>query len=80
MDLISACDRRKMDEPKNHPIFLILLAVVALGTVPFLFVGSDPTFLFGIPLWLWSSILFTVALSAVTAFGIMFFWKDRDLD
>ena len=80
MNRLSACDSRKMDEPRNHPVFLILLAVAALGAVPFLFVGSDPAYLFGIPLWLWSSILFTAALSGVTAFGILFYWKDRDLD
>ena len=68
------------DEPRRHRFFLIVLALVILGTVPFLFVGRTPALMLGLPLWLWSSIVFTVALSTVTAWGIVRYWKDEDFD
>ncbi len=68
------------DEPRRHPVFLILLALAALGTVPVLFVGREPVSWLGLPLWLWSSIAFTLALSALTAWGILRLWKDDELD
>ena len=58
------------DEPRRHPLYMLLLALCALGTVPFLFVGSDAVWLMGLPLWLWSSIAFTVGLSALIVWGI----------
>lgn len=68
------------DEPRKHPVFLVLLAIAALGTVPILFVGREPQQWLGIPVWLWSSIGFTWALSALTAWGLLRYWKDDELD
>lgn len=67
---------RSRDEPRRHPLFLLLLALAALGTIPVAFVGREAVFWLGLPVWLWSSILFTAALSGVTAWGILRFWKD----
>jgi hypothetical protein len=66
------------DEPRRHPGYLALLAIVSLGTVPVLFVGSESEGWLGLPAWLWSSMAFTLALSALTAFGILRLWKDDD--
>jgi hypothetical protein len=66
------------DEPRRHPLFLALLAVVSLGTVPVLFVGGEPALWLGLPTWLWSSMAFTLALSALTAYGILRLWRDDD--
>ena len=57
------------DEPRRHPIFMLLVAVAALGAVPFLFIGSGGELLLGLPIWLWSSIGFTIALSLLTVPG-----------
>lgn len=67
-----------MDEPRRHPLFLLLLALCALGTVPFAFVGAEATSVLGLPLWLWSSIGFTAGLSALTAWGVLRYWRDED--
>ena len=64
------------DEPRRHPVFMLLLALCALGTAPFLFIGSQPTAVLGLPVWLWSSIGFTVALSLLTAWGVLRYWRD----
>ena len=64
------------DEPRKHPVYLILLAVSILGSVPFLFVGTRTSYVFGIPVWLWSSMGFTLGLSVVTAWGISRLWRD----
>ena len=55
-----------------------LLALAAIGTVPFPFVGRQPVDWLGLPLWLWSSLAFTVALSALTAWGILRYWRDDE--
>ena len=68
------------DEPRRHPLFLVLLALAALGTAPIAFVGRPPSVWLGLPLWLWSSIGFTLALSALTAWGVLRYWKDDELD
>ena len=68
------------DEPRNHWLFLLLIAVAAVGAVPFWFVGRDTVFILGLPRWLWSSLAFAVALSAVLVWGILEYWKDDELD
>lgn len=64
------------DEPRRHPIYMWLLVVVILATSPFLFIGKSSMPVWGLPLWLWSSILFTGGLSTLTAWGIIRYWKD----
>lgn len=68
------------DEPRNHVLFLILVAVATVGAVPFWFVGRDTVFVLGLPIWLWSSLTFAVVLSAVSVWGILRLWKDDELD
>lgn len=58
----------------------IWLGLLALGTVPFPFIGSDTRFFLGFPLWLWWSASFTVALSVVTATTILRGWRDDGRD
>jgi len=66
------------DEPRRHPVFMTLLTLCALGTAPFLFIGAETRLLLGLPTWLWSSIGFTLALSALTAWGVVRYWRDDD--
>ncbi len=66
------------DEPRKHPLYLALLALTALGSVPFAFVGRTPRVVLGLPVWLWWSFGFTVALTVVTAWGILSFWRVDD--
>ena len=68
------------DEPRRHPRYLLMVAICSLGSVPFLFVEQESRDVLGFPLWLWSSLLFTACLSAVTAWGIRRFWKDGGPD
>jgi len=56
----------------------IWLAILALGTVPFPFLGSSTRFLAGFPLWLWWSAAFTVALAVATSLTILRGWRDDD--
>ena len=65
-----------MDEPRKHPIFLLLIVVAMIGSAPFLFVGRSPAVFLGLPLWLWSSLFFTVSLSVLIAWGTLRYWKD----
>ena len=68
------------DEPRRHPLYMLVLALCAFGTAPFLFIGTRPIVVLGLPLWLWSSIGLTVALSLLTAWGILRYWRDDDDD
>lgn len=68
------------DEPRAHRGFLVAVGIAVLGSVPFLFIGRSQHFVFGLPLWLWSSLVFTVALSVITMWGILRFWRDDSLD
>jgi hypothetical protein len=65
-----------VDEPRNHKGFMILLALVCVMTVPFLFVGVSASFWLGLPIWLWWSMGWTLVLSALTAWGILYYWND----
>jgi hypothetical protein len=68
------------DEPRRHPIYLLTLAATILGTVPFAFAGKGTRILLGLPVWLWWSLSFTSALSALTAWGILRYWRDDRFD
>ena len=59
---------------------MILLAVVAAGTAPFAFAGAPLRMAWGLPLWLWCSLLFTLLLAGLTVWGILRYWKDDRLD
>jgi membrane protein implicated in regulation of membrane protease activity len=67
-----------MDEPRNHPIFMLLLALAALASVPVLFVGQPLVLWWGIPLWLWWSAGATLALSLLTSWGFARYWTDGE--
>jgi hypothetical protein len=67
-----------MDEPRKHPIFMTLLAVAALASVPVLFVGQPLVLWWGVPLWLWWSAGATVALSLLTSWGFARYWQVED--
>lgn len=66
-----------MDEPRRHRGFMAVLGLLALATAPFPFIGAEPRMLLGLPLWLWWSIVMTVAFAALTSWGFGRYWKDR---
>ena len=66
------------DEPRRHRVFLLLIAAASLGAVPFPFIGRENAFVMGLPVWLWSSLGFTVALAGLTTWGLLAYWKDDD--
>ena len=66
------------DEPRRHPVYMLLLAVAALGTVPIFFVGAPAWSWLGLPVWLWSSAGFTLVLSCLIAWGVLRYWPDED--
>ena len=72
--------RPASDEPRRHPRYLALLAAAALLTAPFPFIGGPPSLWLGLPVWLWWSLGWTVALSLLTAWGILRYWRDDDLE
>lgn len=67
-----------LDQPRRHPRFLILLGLVALATVPLPFVGGELRRVWGLPLWLWWSLGFTVAMAALTSWALLSLWSDDD--
>jgi hypothetical protein len=71
-----------MNEPNPRPRRLegILIALLAIATapLPFLFFGRDVWWA-GLPVWLWWSLGFTVALSLATARMMLTSdWDDDD--
>ncbi len=68
------------DEPRAHPVYLLLVGICAVGTAPFLFIGSESPDVLGLPLWLWASVGFTLSLTALTSWGILRYWRDDEDD
>ena len=67
-----------LDEPRKHPRFLVALALIILCTAPFPFVGDEIVVVAGLPLWLWWSLGFTAAMSALTSWALLRLWRDDD--
>ncbi|MGD8863209.1 MAG: hypothetical protein PVI30_24555 [Myxococcales bacterium] len=64
-------------EPALRPWFLPLLALLTVLSVPF----HDPWGMadrvwLGLPLWVWGTLACSAALSAVTAAGALWGWRD----
>ena len=68
------------DEPRRHPWLMVLLAVTAVGAIPVAFVGAEPTYLLGLPVWLWWSLGFTIATSGLTVLAVLKYWHDDEYD
>lgn len=68
------------DEPRRHRVFLLLLVLAMIGTVPLPFVGGQPFLVFGLPAWLLWSLGFTAAMAALSTYGILYFWKDEEAE
>jgi len=64
------------DQPRRHRVFLLLLLVSIVGSVPFAFVNRPSVLWFGIPMWLWISLGFTTMLALLTVWGIIKYWRD----
>lgn len=64
------------DEPRRHHRYMWTVALVAMGTSPLPFVGSETVLVWGLPLWLWWSFLMTATLSGLTAWGMLRLWRD----
>jgi len=69
-----------IDEPRRHPWYMAALALNALAIIPLPFIGPEPSFWLGLPLWLWWSFAWTVSLSCLTAWGILRYWRDDELE
>ncbi len=59
---------------------MLSLVVAGFATVPVFFVGDSPAFWLGLPVWLWSSLGWTAVLAVLTAWGLLRYWKDDDLE
>jgi len=64
------------DGPRLPRSYLLLLGLVAIAIVPFAFIPGTTGSWLGLPLWLWSSLTFTVLLSVLVAWGILRLWRD----
>ncbi len=65
-----------IDEPRRHRRYMVCVGLVILATAPTPFIGRDTVLMMGLPLWLWWSFGFTAALSGLTAYGMLRFWRD----
>ena len=59
---------------------MVLIALAIVLSSPFLFVGTEGISILGLPGWLWWSGAATVALSLLTSFGILRYWRDDSLE
>lgn len=66
------------DEPLAHRRHQWATLTCAVGSAPFLFAGRGEILWWGIPLWVYWSFAMTVALSILTGFGILRYWRDDD--
>jgi hypothetical protein len=64
------------DEPRHHHGYMLLLAITAVCTAPFPFIGAETRFLLGLPTWLWWSLGMTSVFSFLTVWGLLRYWKD----
>ena len=67
-----------MPPARKSVLLPVLMALAALGTAPFAFVGREPFNVLGIPLWLWSSFGCTVLLAGLTSWWMLRAWPDDD--
>ena len=69
-----------MSKPRNKPSIVLpaCMALAAIGTAPFAFSSSAPSYWLGIPAWLWSSFGCTALLSFLTAFWMLRYWPEDD--
>lgn len=56
----------------------MLLALLALGTAPWPFIGGATRSLLGLPLWLWWSGGMTCLLAVATSWTILRHWESSD--
>ncbi len=71
---------KETDEPRRHPVFMTLLGLACLATVPWPFVGLEPVLWLGVPVWLWWSLGWTVVVSGLTVWGVLAYWRDDELE
>lgn len=69
--------------PKSEPLrqrwYAPLLILLILLSVPwYRQAGTIGTFIAGLPVWVWTSLVCSVGVAIVTALAILRFWKDGD--
>ena len=66
-------------EPTRKRWYVPLLLVLVVISVPwYRSAGSMGELVFGMPAWVWVSLICTVGVSALTALGIARYWRDED--
>ncbi len=55
-----------------------LLVLVVLSVPWYREAGAMGELILGMPAWVWTSLVCTVGVSALTAFGILAYWRDED--
>jgi hypothetical protein len=72
---------RLAKEPAKQRWFLPLLIVLVAISIPWYRTGGEiGRVIGGLPGWVWTSLLCTVAVSTLIAVGTLFFWRDDDED
>lgn len=64
------------DQPRRHRVYMLLLLIFVIASVPFAFVNRPSVNWLGIPLWLWISLGSTTMLALLTVWGILKYWRD----
>jgi hypothetical protein len=66
-------------EPARRRWYVPLLLFLVVLSVPwYRKAGSMGELILGMPAWVWTSLFCTVGVSALTAFGILKYWRDED--
>ena len=66
-------------EPSKQKWFLPILILLILCSVPwYRSEGQMGSVFLGFPVWIWTSIIYSLGVAVLTAVGILGYWKDDD--
>jgi hypothetical protein len=78
MDAFWAAAKPKSEPARQWWYVPSLLVLVVLSVPWYREAGSLGELIFGMPAWVWTSLLCAAGVSALTAFGILRYWRDED--
>lgn len=78
MDAFWAAAKPESEPARRRWYVPAIVVLVALSVPWYRAAGGLGELLFGLPGWVWASLWCTAGVSALTAIGILRFWRDKD--